>query len=333
MECEESGVQDDTSELLGRASTKFFIDLYRVSQTSSASNYLVSPYSIFTSLSLLQLGARGPTKARLAQLLHFDNKVDIMHRQASNFIDTLDLLTTNSNGSITLQSANSVYLDSSITAEKVFIDAINCLYRSDVTSLELQKEPKHSAEIINNWIVEKTLGKIRDLIDPDVLEDSQVILLNTVYFRASWRLPFNRGPKVMFTQESGSQVEVDMMILEGLVATVATPTLHVVELDYAMACDGCSQTDVAMYLFVPREGVTVSEAEAGFLQEKILSGQALKLEQQSLRLEMPRFEIRHREQNLGKVLGELGLPLGGDFGGISRDPLLVSEVMHEAVLR
>lgn len=57
-----------------------------------------------------------------------------------------------------------------------------------------------AAKIINAWVEKKTNNKIQNLISDDILgNDTRMVLVNAIYFKGLWALPFNasltfRGP-------------------------------------------------------------------------------------------------------------------------------------------
>merc|ERR1719154_313104 len=107
----------------------------------------------------------------------------------------------------------------------------------------------------------------------------------------------------------------------------------VIELDYD-TCKDCQEqsADMAMYLFVPDEGVAWEKFEEAIMNEDILNGGGVTFETDSMRLEMPKFEIT-KQTALVPALTDLGLNLGGDFTGMTSSPTQVSDVLHQAFLR
>ena len=62
---------------------------------------------------------------------------------------------------------------------------------------------------------EKTRGLITELVAPSALSaDTRLILLNAVYFKAPWQIPFDKALtyKEQFNVDSNFKSTVDMMI-------------------------------------------------------------------------------------------------------------------------
>jgi len=323
--------------VLGKSSNQLFIDLYKSGGARGRrrkGNYLVSPYSIFSGLSLLHLGANGSTLSSLSTLLHLNNQSNkVVHKQARSLLNIFNSLTIATNSSFTFVSANNVFLDESVSVNLNYEARVKCFYESNVTSLQMMRKPEESAEEINRWIEDRTQGKIQKLIQSSSLANAQAVLVNSLYFKAPWALPFKSYTrKANFSQESGGVMEVDMMLLEGsLPTTLVDGKVRVVQLDYN-TCLECDHSDMAMFVFVPEDGVSLEEAEEVVMKSKVLSGEGVNLVQERVRLLLPRFEVRHKSELLLDLL-QLGLPASGDYSGIAQQNLQVDQVLHEAVLR
>ena len=47
---------------------------------------------------------------------------------------------------------------------------------------------------INQWIAQKTSNKIKDLLQPGVLDSlTKMVLTNAIYFKGDWQTPFPKG--------------------------------------------------------------------------------------------------------------------------------------------
>lgn len=322
---------------LAAANTRFFISLYR--NIGGPDNVLVSPYSIFSGLSLLQLATVGDTRTQFEEVLQFGKEnSSVVHRQSRDVLHSLERLSKVSNETFILNSANKIYIDSSFTVKPSYQSQTQCYYQAGVTTLPLQAEPQESADKMNEWVSKKTNSRITDLISAGSLGgNTQAVLVNTVYFKAPWLLPFNKfstQADTVFNRQDGTEMMVDMMALEKhLMFSRLDAGGMVIELDYD-TCKDCDQesSEMAMYVFIPDKETNWEVFEEEILQENILSGEGTSLEQESIRLEMPKFEISHQVA-LVPALTELGLNLGGDFTAMTDSPTQVSDVLHQTFLR
>ena len=255
--------------ILGESSSQLFVDLYK--SEKKAGNYLVSPFSIQSGLSLLLLGAKDSTSSSLSNLLHInESKAKLVHKEAKNLLDNFNRLTNATNSSFAFVSANNVFLDESVTVKSEYEERVKCFYGSNVTKLSMRRSPEESADQINAWVEQRTRGKIQKLIQSSSLRNSQAVLVNTLYFKAPWVLPFKYYTrKANFTMESGNAMEVDMMLLEGRLPTGLVQGVRVIQLDYK-TCVDCPNSNMAMFVFVPEDGVSLEQAERVVMNSEVL---------------------------------------------------------------
>ena len=112
-----------------RASNRFLIDLYQALDGSSGSsdegNIILSPFSIFTGLSLLQLGTAGDTRDSFQSALHFPvGKYKRVHQDARKFIKYME---KKSYPTFILQTSNAVFLDDNFSITENYRFAIRVL--------------------------------------------------------------------------------------------------------------------------------------------------------------------------------------------------------------
>jgi len=164
---------------LGESSSRLFVDLYK--SEKKAGNYLVSPFSIQSGLSLLLLGAKDSTSSSLSSLLHInESKAKLVHKEAKNLLDNFNRLTNATNSSFAFVSANNVFLDESVTVKSEYEERVRCFYGSNVTKLSMRRSPDESADQINAWVEQRTRGKIQKLIQSSSLRNSQAVRQHTI---------------------------------------------------------------------------------------------------------------------------------------------------------
>ena len=100
-----------------RASNSFLVDLYRgLERTSKDGNIIISPFSVFTGLSLLHLGTGGNTREGFQSALHFPaGQQNRVHQDARKFINNLKTMSSNAQQDFILQTSNAVFLDKSFS--------------------------------------------------------------------------------------------------------------------------------------------------------------------------------------------------------------------------
>jgi len=147
-------------------------------------NAVVSPLSAYTALGMAYEGAAGTT----AQAFQ-----DVMGMTPAEARSTLAyLLTTwqNNTDGTTLTSANSAWLDESLTVKQPWVDTVKAYYQADVYNTDLQAPD--TVKQVNSWISDKTNGLIPSMLD-NIDPATVALLVNALYLKADWAQPFQTG--------------------------------------------------------------------------------------------------------------------------------------------
>lgn len=147
---------------------------------------VISPLSVSTALGLLSYAANGHTFEELKNGLHLtSNKAAI----ASQFLQHADLLNKNA-GNATFSIANKIYVQKGYKLNKHFQEVAAKNFKSGADSLNFGNSVE-SAQTINRFVEQKTSGKIRNLIKPDMLtSDTRSVLVNAIHFKGKWEHEF-----------------------------------------------------------------------------------------------------------------------------------------------
>ena len=108
-------------------------------------------------------------------------------------------------------------------------------YQRDVKTYlnaEAHQLPRNTS-VINQWIEEKTEGKISNLLSERKTKPLDLFLVNTVYFKADWVSEFEKENtiKMPFLTPNGS-VDVDMMFDEKQVDYFEDENIQAIQLPY-----------------------------------------------------------------------------------------------------
>ncbi|TDG51659.1 hypothetical protein AWZ03_001719 [Drosophila navojoa] len=148
-------------------------------------NVVISPVSIQLALGLAYYGAEGRTAAELQRTLHVsakeskDGLAESYHRLLHSYIKSKTVL----------EIANKVYTREKLKVTPHFREVAEKYFDSGVEGLNFDNEDE-ALKRINDWVKEKTQGKIEHVVE--ALEpDTNVALINAIYFKARWARPFN----------------------------------------------------------------------------------------------------------------------------------------------
>ncbi|GIY88722.1 serpin B8 [Caerostris darwini] len=220
---------------LTEANNEFAFSLHRMLAGNKSANVFFSPFSISAALDMLLLGAKGSTAEELEVALGYkkaDLKGDVIHETSGKFLG--DILKSNqSDAGYVLNSANAVVVDArkELTAE--FEDKVKQLYQANVQKADFAKDSSKTVKEINDWVVEKTEGKITDLVQ-DLDPATVAILMNAVYFKGTWKHQFNEQntrDEIFYNHGDLSQEkQVPFMIMSANVGTARLEHVNVLEL-------------------------------------------------------------------------------------------------------
>ena len=209
-----------TASLIPSLSTSVTLsahDLYSIveRQEVGEKNVLISPLSIQLAASLVYHGARGNSKHQLATMLGLQNVSDhLVQQETRNLLLSYAELKKNLTSNIEL--ANVIFADESAEVKDSYEEILNESFLTSTQRVNYS-DAVDSAEIINNWVTDKTNNLIKDLVSPNSFSPStRMMLLNAVYFKANWQLPFQKAHTTTadFFVSKDKFVNADMMFLD-----------------------------------------------------------------------------------------------------------------------
>ncbi|VEN55852.1 unnamed protein product [Callosobruchus maculatus] len=117
-----------------------------------------------------------------------------------------------SNGVCQIVSANKVYISDDYEVNETFNYTSLHKYNSTVEVVDF-KTPEKVSVLINEWVEDHSNGKIQNLIHAAELHAATIILVNVIYFSATWAKQFrpkNTSEEKFYTSK-GKHKEVLMM--------------------------------------------------------------------------------------------------------------------------
>jgi serine protease inhibitor len=297
------------------ASNAFGIALFnQVRSEAPDHNIFLSPTSAAMALGMTLNGAAGLTLDSMRVALQSAGvPLADLNAASRSLMDLLRGLDHSSEFLI----ANSIWAQLGIPWRQEFLDAGRVSFDAEIRSLDLQAPA--SVGTINDWVREKTRGKIPAILD-QVASNEIMFLINAIYFKGRWRSAFDpdRTRPGTFRAGQGAPQTVPMMSREPDTLRYASrPELEAVELLYGNGA-------WAMTIILPREGRSLSEVTAGLTparwQEWVQGLSSVKMG-----LVMPKLRLEYKRE-LKDDLAALGMrrafdPDRADFGNMVSGPL------------
>lgn len=308
------------------SSNEFTFEMYK-QLIASNENVFFSPYSISTALGMAYEGARGQTATEMTEVL--DLPEDDQTRR--EMIQTVQSLLNKEGTSYELSTANAYWLRLGANIKEEYKDVIESYYLANGQQLDFAGDPVGSVGTINDWVEEKTNGKIKDLLSPNDIDAlTYLVLTNAIYFKANWKYQFdaNATEERSFYLTGGEEILTDMMHMcdESKKLNYASNSdVQLLQLPY-------KDEELSMFVLLPKEN-DIASLESK-LDHTYLSNLKDDITSEYVNLYLPKFKFEQK-YNLNDRLSQMGMPtaFGGsaDFSGITSEAdLYISKVIHQS---
>ena len=190
---------------LVQANSKFALKVYRY-MASDHKNVVYSPFSISASMAMLYGGATGATAIELAKALQYTKVGSSVHRRFKK------LLKKFGGGNYTMTLANQIFINRRVPINEEFQTIAKFFYGAPVKTMDFTGHPARAVKSINKWVAKKTNQKItRVLSRADVKTNTDLVIVNAIFFRAFWSVPFNKATSAKFHLTKSRSINVDTM--------------------------------------------------------------------------------------------------------------------------
>lgn len=309
------------------AGNAFGLDLY-TRLRADGENLFFSPASIAYALAMTGLGARGVTAAEMDHVLHLPADDAAV---AAGF-GSLMTGVAKDDGAVTVRLANRLYGQSGTPFAPAYLALLERHFGAGLEQVDYRRDAEAARGIINGWVEEQTERKIRELLGPGTVNrDTELVLVNAVYFLGKWVEPFPKaatreGP---FHRERGGDVTAQFMHKTGSYGYAERDGAQIAALPYRGGT-------MEMVVILPNEGTPLSAVEAQLDADKLSEWLAAP-EPMQVAVTLPRLHLETKF-DLGGELAKLGMPTAfsdkADFSGMTTNatPLCISKVLHKAYL-
>ncbi|XP_077519051.1 iripin-1-like [Amblyomma americanum] len=311
------------------ANNQFGFQLLQKIPTSSEENLLFSPYSVSTAMAMAYVGARNETQRDLHETMRYESAGLTPDDVHSVYARHTRLLRAPSNS--TIRVANAAVVQNGYSVNEQYLAVLTRSFKAEISFASLSGEG--SLNDINNWVSNKTEGKIKKLLSEPLPLDAKLVLLSAIYFKGLWMIPLlaTKRSKAQFFNAGTQRVEVGTMYARGLLAHAEDNETNSDVIDLPYAGNGYSMTIV-----LPRQR-TGADALRQSLTWPVFQRLRSKLEIKLVFMALPKFKLEG-EYKLKRPLSDLGASKAfdesqADFSGItgSRD-LAIYDVVHKAVV-
>ena len=319
--------EDTRIQKLAGECRAFGFSLYGELSKGDANNLVFSPYSTFSCLSMVALGARADTEIELRKALQLSTSRAALPKAAARMAQYLH---APGEKSYTFATANGLWLDKDTFVLADYVHSAEEGYGAQVQSLDFSNT-EESVSIINEWTLNETNGTIPRLLEQeDVDSSTKILLTNAIYFQGSFQKPFDPKKTAEGAFHGTSQSPVQMMKQIGTFPYFENETFQLLALPFSNQTE---KTKLACLIFLPKEDVAIRDLENALTTTYPLALDSLK--QEGVDIQVPKFCIETRF-NLNESLQKMGVQKAftnrADFSGIDgMQDLSLTKVIHEAL--
>ena len=197
-----------------------------VSTNHKAGNIVSSPFSVFTTLAMLGVGANNATKRQILQAMGLkdDNITPLVERMGELYQNL-----TSDSTSTTLSVANNIWMDQRTTVLERFHGDVSKHFGVDIGRTDFNNNAESARKTINRWVEQRTSEKITELFSSgSIASTTELVLANAVYFKGAWKEQFDAQDTSQFDffLDQEESVKVDFMFRHDKMATGYDPTYN-----------------------------------------------------------------------------------------------------------
>ncbi|XP_049421619.1 leukocyte elastase inhibitor-like isoform X1 [Epinephelus fuscoguttatus] len=356
---------------LSKANTTFSLALLKkLGDDDNTKNIFFSPFSISSALAMVMLGSGGNTAAQMSEVLCFTEAEKPQHAGAQQMqmlqqqqvqtkvpLHLLKCLKTKdcqddvhagfaqllsavnkADAPYALSVANRLYGEQSYKFVEDFLEKTRKHYSAELESVDFISSPEAARVNINSWVLEKTQGKIKDVLAKGVVDNmTRLVLVNAIYFKGHWNKQFkvDSTRDAQFRLNKNDTKPVKMMRQKSKFPLTYIPEANcqVLEMPY-------KGKELSMLIFLPN---VMEDSSTGLekLEKELTYENFVKwsrpdmMDEIEVTVELPRFKMEEN-YDLKNVLVNMGMVDAfdvamSDFSGMSpANDLVLSKVVHKA---
>ena len=282
-------------------------------------NICLSPLSAQLAMAMVANGAEGKTRTEILDIMQLGDSANAKSRKLLDDIATKTVW--NEHGDIRI--ANSIWIREDFDVKQEFVETNKEYLDALVERAAFNQE---TVNRVNEWCKENTNGKIPTILDR-FKDNDRMLLINALYLKAAWSKPFqeNNTTNQKFTTEKGEQVKVPMMMMRSNEQFYKDDVVSMVTKRL--------QGGYSMLFILPAEGVKCDEAAEYVAKD--FDTYLRNMSVSDVSLSLPKFTTDFG-MSIKNTLANLGIKraFGGNaqFGGISDEPLFISDVVQKTYI-
>jgi len=293
-------------------------------------NFIYSPYSLWSALSMTCAGANGNTKTEMATALRLNASDPSVHEAIGALNEVLKKKSGIEDEGFRLNIKNDLWLEKSYQLKDSFLATTKANYDAKASLLDFKNDAEGSRVTINSSIEKDTEGKIKDLIPEGVLTPvTRLVLTNAIYLKAKWFHSFKHSSTYSQDFNIGTSIiKTDMMHNTETFRVADDANYTAVEMPYL-------SSEFALVALLPKNDLKVLESTfTGAMFKKLRDI----FKSERIELAFPKFKVEST-MALNPALESSGMKDAfdekkADFSMMTeKNDLFISQVLQKAFIQ
>ncbi|XP_043640506.1 serine protease inhibitor 27A [Drosophila teissieri] len=259
-------------------------------------NVIISPFSVKLVLALLAEAAGAGTQTQV-ELANTQTDIRSQNNVREFYRKTLNSFKKENQLHETLSVRTKLFTDSFIETQQKFTATLKHFYDSEVEALDFTNA-EAAADAINAWAANITQGRLQQLVAPDNVRSSVMLLTNLIYFNGLWRRQFTttfQGP--FFRSMDQSRVEFMEQTDYFYYTTSEKLKAQILRLPY--------KGKNSLFVLLPYALNGIHDLVKNLENDELKSAQWA-MEEVKVKVTLPKFHFDY-QQNLKETLRSLGV--------------------------
>nr|WGN96284.1 setae polypeptide [Ochrogaster lunifer] len=292
---------------------------------SSEENFLLSPLGLKLALAILAEAATGITQTEISSALGFDLDRKVVRKKFSSIIQSLQ----RKSSQYILNLGSRIYVTNTAETRQRFAAIAQEHYNTELKTVDFNN-PDVAAKEINSWVSNLTQGRIPNLVSEGDISGVVALVLNTLYFKGSWRhqfAPNDTKPDIFYVTPTTQKTVPFMKVSDKFYYTESEKyDAKILRMTYL-------GNKFAMYIIVPNalKGLPRILTSVGNLR-----GEMSNLQEHTVDVILPKFKFEYTSQ-LDGILKEMGVRHAfentASFPGIARGQQAPNQIRMSKVLQ
>ncbi|XGW30192.1 hypothetical protein V3C99_009305 [Haemonchus contortus] len=298
--------------------------------TPSDVSLVMSPISVIYALIMVHAGSKGTTMTEINWAISRESSTMQGYYAVQRYYsELLDQISNSTNG-VKSRIINRYFLNEKNDVLPNYEQDLRTAYKTKIERVDFEDANK-AAEVANDFIAETTEGKIRRMINEEIVQKKFGFFVNANYFTAKWKFKFDKSSnsKGTFYSSEGKKREVIYMSVRN------QEKLHAEDDDVQVLSLRYLDTSYALNIFLPKNRTGLRDFRARLTGERVQSLLS-KLEKTNITIPIPKMKIEV-DFNLEEVMKRMGVieafSNNADLSDITRKlRLKVSAPAHRAII-